>query len=104
MHTGDMNKGTKNKNNGFGIQRDITADGATIHLRITNPRRLNVELLGNILLRYLQGGYETMILDQGRGARKKMKLVEFLGQLQVVFNETRLRLLERKLVRDRVSF
>jgi hypothetical protein len=45
-----------------------------------------------------------MILDQGRGARKKMKLVEFLGQLQVVFNETRLRLLERKLVRDRVSF
>jgi hypothetical protein len=95
-----MNMKAKSKSNGFGLQRDITADGAVIYLRITSPRRLNVKLLGEVLLRYLQGGYKTLVLDQGVTSRKKMGLLEFLGQLQAAFNESRLLFLERKLIRD----
>jgi hypothetical protein len=89
---------------GFGIQRDITDDGAVLYLRITNPRRLNTKSLGEVLVRYLQGGFETLILDQGPFKRQKMKLVEFLGRLQASFNEGQLLFFERKLNRDRVSF
>lgn len=96
----NTNKKAKKSSTGFGLQRDITADGAVIHLRITNPRRLDVKLLGEVLLRYLQGGYETLILDQGRFTRQKMKLVEFLGRLQATYNEVRYRGLERRLIRD----
>jgi len=98
-----MNRATKSKSNGFGIQRDITDEGAILYLRITNPRRLKVKVLGEILLRYLQGGYQTVVLDQGKSLRKKMPLVEFLGRLQAAFNEQQLIFLERRLNRDRVT-
>lgn len=103
-HTRDMNGTKRNQSTGFGLQRDITEDGAVIYLRITNKRRLNVKLLGEVLLRYLEGGYKTLILDQGRFSRKKVNLVEFLGRLQASYNESRLIFLERRLIRDRVSF
>src|SRR5690606_37391381 len=100
-HTRTMNGPRRNKSNWFGIQRDITDEGAILYLRITNPRRLNVKALGEILLRYLQGGYQTVVLDQGKNFRKKMPLVEFLSRLQAAFNEQQLIFLERRLKRDR---
>lgn len=90
----------KRTSNGFGLQKDITSEGAVIYLRITNPRRLNVKTLGETLMKFLQGGYKTLVLDQGKFSRKKMSLVEFLGRLQATYNESRLFLLERKLFRD----
>lgn len=98
-----MSETKRKASNGFGIQRDITSDGAVIYLRITNSRRLNTETLGKVLLSYLQGGYQTLILDQGKGVRMKLRLVEFLGRLQATFNESRLLFLERKCIRDRVT-
>jgi len=95
-----MNRTTKSKSNGFGIQRGITDEGAILYLRITNPRRLNIKVLGEVLLRYLQGGYQTIVLDQGPNLRKRMRLVEFLGRLQATFNERQLIFLERKLIGD----
>jgi hypothetical protein len=95
-----MNTKKQNTSNGFGIQRDITADGAVIYLRITNPRRLNAETLGKVLLSYFQGGFKTLVLDQGKTSRVKMSLLEFLGRLQSMYNESRLLFLERKLIRD----
>jgi hypothetical protein len=95
-----MNGTKRNQSNGFGLQRDITEDGAVIYLRITNPRRLNTKVLGEVLLRYLQGGYATLVLDQGKYSRQKMKLVDFLGRLQATFIESQSLFLERKLNRD----
>jgi len=88
---------TNKRTNGFGLQRDITSDGAVLYLRITNPRRLNIKLLGEVLLKHLQGGYRTLILDQGQQCRAKMSLVEFLGRLAAAYNESRYLFLERKL-------
>lgn len=90
----------RSKSNGFGIQRDITEDGAVLYLRITNPRRLNTETLGKVLVSYLQGGFKTLILDQGKHSRVKMSLLEFLGRLQSAYIEGRLLFLERKLIRE----
>jgi hypothetical protein len=98
-----MNRTGERNSVGFGLQRDITDDGAVILLRITSPRRLNTKLLGQVLLRYLQGGYATLILDQG-GQVKKMGLLEFLGQLQATYTESQLFLLERRLISDRVRY
>lgn len=95
-----MNKGTRSKSVGFGLQRDITEEGAVILLRITNPRRLDVKALGEILIRYLRGGYQTLVLDQGKPGKRKMSLLEFLGKLQASYNESRYLGLERKLKRD----
>jgi hypothetical protein len=95
-----MNTMSSKQSNGFGIQRDITADGAVIYLRITNPRRLNTETLGKVLVSYLQGGFKTLILDQGKHSRVKMGLLEFLGRLQSTYNESRYIFLERKLIRE----
>lgn len=92
----NKNKSSK-KSNGFGIQKDITADGAVILLRITSPRRLNVKVLGEVLMKFLQGGYKTLVLDQGRNSRVRMSLIEFLGRLQATYNESRWFSLERKL-------
>lgn len=83
--------------NGFGLQKDITSDGAVILLRITNPRRLNTEALGKTLVKFLQGGYKTLVLDQGKAGRVKMSLLDFLGRLQATFTESRLFFLEREL-------
>ncbi|BET51800.1 hypothetical protein RGQ21_67820 [Kitasatospora aureofaciens] len=95
-----MNKRTNNRPNGFGLQKDITEDGAVILLRITNPRRLNTETLGKTLMHLFQGGYKTLILDQGKGGRVKMSLLEFLGRLQATFTESRYFFLESRLSRD----
>lgn len=95
----NTNKRTK-ASNGFGLQKDITTEGAVILLRITNPRRLNVKVLGEVLMKFFQGGYKTLVLDQGRYSRVTMSLVEFLGRLQATYNESRLFLLERNLLRD----
>lgn len=84
---------------GFGMQRDIADGEAVLLLRITTPRNLNVKALGEILVRYLAGGYRTLVLDQGPARKEKLNLLEFLGQLQVLFvNKTDL-LLE-KLIRE----
>ncbi|MEU0912159.1 hypothetical protein [Streptomyces althioticus] len=93
-----------NGSNGFGLQKEITGDGAVILLRITNPRRLNVESLGKTLMKFFQGGYKTLILDQGKSGRVKLSLLEFLGRLEATFREGRLFSLERKLRSDRVRF
>jgi len=93
----NTNKNSKRSSNGFGLQRDITSDGAILYLRITNPRRLNSKLLGEVLMKYLRGGYRTLIIDQGRQGRVKMALAEFLGRLQAAYTESRLIFLERKL-------
>lgn len=102
-HTRNMNSTQSKKLNGFGIQRDITEDGAILYLRITDPRRLNVKVLGEVLIRYLQGGYKTLVLDQGKYSRKRLSLLEFLGRLQATYTESRLFSLERRLKRDRVT-
>ena len=100
-HTRDMNTNKRTKtSNGFGLQKDITEEGAVIYLRITNHRRLDVKTLGEVLMKFFRGGYKTLVLDQGRNSRAKMNLVEFLGRLQATYNESRLFLLERKLFRD----
>ncbi|MGC9439284.1 hypothetical protein [Streptomyces sp. WG5] len=95
----NTNKRTKTSN-GFGLQKDITEDGAVILLRITNPRRLNVETLGKTLMHFFQGGFKTLVLDQGKTGKVKLSLLEFLGRLQSTFNESRLFFLESKLFRD----
>jgi hypothetical protein len=91
---------TNKKSVGFGLQKDITTEGAVLYLRITNPRRLDTKTLGEVLIRYFQGGYKTLVLDQGKFSRVKMSLVEFLGRLQATHNESRLFSLERRLIRD----
>src|SRR5690606_6709565 len=97
-HTGDMNKGTKNKkSNGFGIQADIVNWESTLFLRITNPRRLNVKALGETLMKFLRGGYKSLVLDQGKGLRERVSLLEFLGRLQAAYIEGQCLFLERKL-------
>jgi hypothetical protein len=90
----------RHKSNGFGLQKDITTDGAVILLRITNPRRLNTETLGKTLMHFFQGGYKTLILDQGRAGRVKMSLLEFLGRLQSTFTESKYLFFERQLKCD----
>jgi hypothetical protein len=95
-----MNTKTKRNSNGFGIQRDITEDGAVIYLRITNPRRLNTGLLWSILRRHFAGGYNVLILDQGNGLRKRLSFAEFLAALKSTLEESQLLFLERKLIRD----
>ena len=98
-HTGDMktNKRTKSKSYGFGLQKDITSEGAILYLRITNSRRLDMKTLGETLLRFLQGGYKTLVLDQGRFARQRIGILEFLGRLQAAYIEGQCLFLERKL-------
>lgn len=99
----NTNKSTR-KSNGFGIQRDLTTEGATVYLRITNPRRLNTELLWSILRRYFKGGYNVLVIDQGQGRRKRVNFSDFLEALKSTLDESRLLFLERKLIRDRVTF
>lgn len=89
--------------NGFGIQREIEADGAILYLRVTNPRRLNIESLGKVLVKYLTGGYKTVVLDQGRGNRKRLSLLNFLGRLQATANDSKYRKVERR-IKTGVSF
>jgi hypothetical protein len=91
------------RSNGFGLQKDIFKGEAVVHLRITNPRRLNTETLGKTLMHFFSGGYRTLILDQGNRGRVKMSMLEFLGRLQSAFIESRLLFLERKLTCDRVK-
>lgn len=95
-----MNKKRTNGSNGFGLQKDIAGGEAVVYLRITNPRRLNVKTLGEVLISYLRGGYNTLVLDQGKSGRKKVSLLEFLGRLQATYNESRYHRLEAKLNRD----
>jgi hypothetical protein len=86
--------------NGFGLQRDITSEGAVLYLRITNPRRLNSELLFGILKRHFMGGYNVLIVDQGRGRQKKVNFHDFLTSLKNAMEESQLIFLERRLTRD----
>ncbi|MFD5069163.1 hypothetical protein ACFWNC_14710 [Streptomyces sp. NPDC058369] len=98
-----MNKRAKrtNKNTGFGLQKGLSLeDGALVFLRITNSRRLNMEALGKTLSYLFKGGFQTLILDQGKGLVKKMNLLEFLGMLQASFIQKRLLFLESKCSRD----
>ncbi|MFD5308288.1 hypothetical protein [Streptomyces ardesiacus] len=93
----NKHKNHTTRSNGFGIQKDIFGEEAVILLRITNPRRLNTESLGKTLMKFLQGGYKTLVLDQGRQGRVKMTLIEFLGRLQATFEESRYWAVERRL-------
>lgn len=88
------------KHVGFGIQKDITEDGAVLLLRISNPRRLNVKILGEVLIKYLRGGYKTLLISKSRAIQEKVSLLEFLGRLQATYNDSRYFVLERKLIRD----
>lgn len=94
------------KNVGFGIQRDIDFENgeAVLLLRISNPRRLNAKILGEVLIKYFRGGYKTLILSKARGIQEKLSLLDFLGRLQATYNESRLFFLERKLIRDRIAY
>jgi hypothetical protein len=89
---------------GFGIQKDIIGEEAVVLLRISNPRRLNTKILGEVLVKYFRGGYKTLILSKARGIQEELSLLEFLGRLQATYQESRLLSFERKLIRDRVSF
>lgn len=100
----NKHKNYTTRSNGFGLQKDIFEGEAVIHLRITNPRRLNTESLGKTLMKFFQGGYKTLVLDQGRRGRVKMTLLEFLGRLQATFTESQYRRIERSLSGDRVAF
>ena len=107
MDSRDMNKHKNNTNrssNGFGLQKDITSEGATIYLRITNPRRLNSELLWGILRKHFMGGYNVLILDQGKGQVKRVSFANFLSALKAAFEESQYRRIERRLSGDRVVF
>lgn len=90
------------KNIGFGIQKDIDfeAGEAVLLLRISNPRRLNVKVLGEVLVRYFRGGYKTLILSMQKGIQEKLDLLTFLGRLQATYNSSRYIFLERNLIRD----
>ncbi|MCX4554118.1 hypothetical protein [Streptomyces sp. NBC_01500] len=80
----------KSKGNvGFGLQMDIQGNEAVVLLRITSPRSLNVKKLGEVLVRFLTGGYKTLILDQGKVGKAKLKLLDFLGQLQSMMQNKR---------------
>ncbi|WP_371666009.1 hypothetical protein OG306_33315 [Streptomyces sp. NBC_01241] len=92
------------KHVGFGIQKDIIGEEAVLLLRISNPRRLNTKILGEVLVKYFRGGYKTLILSKNRGIQEKLNLLEFLGRLQATYQESRLLNFERKLIRDRVVF
>ncbi|MEU5166821.1 hypothetical protein [Streptomyces mutomycini] len=87
---------------GFGIQKDIDFEEgeAVLLLRISNPRRLNVKILGEVLMKYFRGGYKTLILSKARGIQEKLSLLDFLGRLQATYQESRLLNFERKLIRD----
>ena len=101
MYGGDMNtKKRAAKHVGFGIQRDIVGEEAVLLLRISNPRRLNVKILGEVLIKYLRGGYKTLIISRSRVTQKKVNLLEFLGRLQATYNDSRLLFLESKLNRE----
>ncbi|MEU9259004.1 hypothetical protein AB0D68_11020 [Streptomyces sp. NPDC048212] len=89
---------------GFGIQLDIEGEEAVLLLRISNPRRLNTKVLGEVLIKYFRGGYKTLILSKARGIQEKLSLQDFLGRLQATYNESRLLFLERKLIRDRIAY
>lgn len=94
------------KNVGFGIQKDIDfeAGEAILLLRISNPRRLNTKILGEVLVKYFRGGYKTLILSKAKGIQEKMSLLEFLGRLQATYQESRYLSFERRLIRDRVAY
>ncbi|MGW0930677.1 hypothetical protein [Streptomyces sp. NPDC002644] len=90
----------KNQPVGFGIQRGLSLeDGAILFLRITEPRRLRTQTLGEVLMHYFKGGYETLILDQGNGMVKKLNLLDFLGMLQAAYTTGRLLMAEKLLRR-----
>ncbi|MEU0952820.1 hypothetical protein ABZ353_10825 [Streptomyces niveus] len=85
---------------GFGIQKDILGEEAVLYLRVANPRRLNARILGEVLVKYLRGGYRTLIISKGKGIQETVSLLDFLGRLQATFNESRCVFLESKLIRE----
>lgn len=103
MNSSSNNQHKRKRSYGFGLQRDIKDGEAILYLRITNPRRMNIELLGKLLLKYMNGGYRTLVLDQGSGMRKRMNILDFLGRLQAAYIEQRCIFLERRLRSDRVT-
>lgn len=96
-------KRSSGKGKGFGLQMDIEGLEAVVLVRVTSPRRLDVKALGETLMKFLRGGYKTLVLSTPQGARKKMDLLEFLGQLQATFTESRYRSLESGIRRQTAS-
>lgn len=92
----NKHKNHTNKSRGFGIQMDITEDGAVVLLHIVNPRRLNTESLGRTLMKFFQGGYKTIHVSTGKGGAVKMDLLSFIGRLAATYQESRYRAVERR--------
>ncbi|MFJ3084390.1 hypothetical protein ACIPJG_32185 [Streptomyces halstedii] len=95
-----MNKRTKKTTNGFGLQVDIENEEAVLQVRISNPRRLNIRVLGETLMKFFRGGYKTVVLSRSQGVTQKVSLLEFLGRLQALYQDSRLFSLETRLLRE----
>lgn len=92
-------KSGKKQSVGFGLQLDIWGEEAVLLVRVPNPRRLNSEILSQVLIKYLRGGYETLFLSMSRGVEKELNLRDFLNQLQATSDESKFMRLETSIRR-----
>ncbi|MEU0159001.1 hypothetical protein ABZ154_09200 [Streptomyces sp. NPDC006261] len=92
-------KNSKKQGVGFGLQLDIQGGEGVLLVRVPNPRRLDAKVLTQVLIKYLRGGYKTLVLSMSRGVQKELDLRNFLSQLQATADESKFLHLETSIRR-----